>query len=415
MLGFFSKNSKSEPRKTLSTPSTIEIIPHEPVLILKDTFRSTPEQQTHLEITSEFITVEEAGVVTSIPISDADKYSEMDEEIRYHIARKIAILAPMLAEEDKQYLLSHTLKILEVLAEDQAARVRRIIAEEMKDSYHAPQEIIRQLAWDKEYEVARPVLEYSPLLSDLELIDILTTTHLPWVAEAISRRRSLSPQVSDTIIITEQDGAISNLLANDSINISDDGINDIINLAPQHEHWHVPLVCRHELTSNTVNRIAEFVSHTIFRQLEDENKIPAKNLTELKLAVHQRLKDRGWDRKRSAEILAEDLFYRGMLDSERVRLAVEEKDDEFVYYALTLMANCTYEQIRKVINAGDAKIITALCWQAGLSMRDAIQIQLRMGKIHHTKALYAKDGVEYPLPAAQMQNALNQFLDLGNS
>ena len=74
MLGFFSKNTKIESKKTFSTPSTIEIIPHEPVLILRDTFKTNPLLQTHLEITNEFITIEEEGVVASIPIGDAEKY-----------------------------------------------------------------------------------------------------------------------------------------------------------------------------------------------------------------------------------------------------------------------------------------------------------------------------------------------------
>lgn len=409
MFGFF--NKKEAPKSFMKKAGTVDIIPHEPVLLLKDSVRSNPVLQTNIEITSHGIRLEEDGVSTTISYDDKEAYQDIDEEIRSHIARKIAILAPTLAEEDHQYLLGHTLRVLQVLAEDQAARVRRIIAEEMKDSYHAPHEIIRQLAWDKQAEVATPILEYSPLLSDLELIDILSTTHLPWVVESISRRRELSPQVADAIIVTEHDPAIRNLLNNDSITLSSEGIDDIITLAPQHEHWHIPLVCRHELTPNTINRIAEFVSHTIFRKLEDEQRIPAKNLSELKRSVHQRLKDRGWDRKRTAEILAEDLFYRGVLDSDRVLEAIEERDEEFVYFALALMANCSYDQVKFILASGDPKVITALSWQAGLSMRDAIQIQLRISKIHHSKALYAKGGVEYPLLPAELQKTLNQFLE----
>lgn len=393
----------------MQATAPIGVLRPEPALIMRDCYHQNEFLQTHIEITTESITLEEQGVYTIFPLDGLYDYSDMQEEIRMHIARKISALAPILAETDKQYLLGYTVKILGVLAEDQTARVRRIIAEELKDSYHAPAEIIRKLAWDTEMDVAQPVLEYSPLLSDAELIDILSTAHLPWVSEAIAKRRHLSAPVSNAVILTENQLAIQNLLNNDSASLSEEGLDDIINLAPHHEHWHIPLVARHELTSNTINRIAEFVSHSIFRKLEEENRIPSKNLSELKLAVHRRLQDHGWDRKRSAEILAEDLFYRGRLDGERIMEAIEEKDDEFVYHALALLTDFTYDKIRKILSADNAKAVTALAWQAGLSMRDAIQIQLKIAHIHHASVLYAKDGIEYPLTAAQMQEYLDSF------
>jgi uncharacterized protein (DUF2336 family) len=387
----------------------IEIIPHEPVVILRDRIQRNENLQLYIEITSEGITLEEDNLRVTIPLDAAREYRAMQEDVRAHIARKIAALAPILAEDDKQYLLEHTLKVLHVLAEDQAARVRRIIAEEIKDSYHAPAEIIRMLAWDEVEEVAEPILEYSPLLSDTELLDILSTTHLPWVSAAIAKRKRISSAVSDAIIMTEQEGAILNLLNNDSISISEEGVDDIITLAPKHEHWHIPLVCRHELTPNTINRVAEFISHSIFRKLEEENKIPSKNLSELKLAVHRRLQDRGMDRKRSAEILAEDLFYRGRLNGERILQAVREKDHDLIYYSLALMTGGTYERVSKIFTSHNPRMITSLAWQAGLSMRDAIQLQLHVAQIHHTQALYAKNGIEYPLTPEQMQEYLQFF------
>ena len=261
----------------------------EPMLILRDLFKQNEFLETHIEITTEYISVEEQGIRDVFPLDDLYKVDRMQEEVRMHIARKISALAPMLAEKDKDYLLEYTLKILRVLAEDQTARVRRIIAEELKDSYHAPTEIIRTLAWDQEEEVAVPILEYSPLLSDSELVDILSTTHLPWVSEAIAKRKTVSETVGEAIVMTENQSAIFTLLKNSGANLSDDALYDITTLAPDHEHWHIPLVSRHELTVNTLNRIAEFVSLSLFEKLEKENHLPAEKLAELKSAVHRRL------------------------------------------------------------------------------------------------------------------------------
>ncbi len=383
--------------------------PNEPQLILRDHYRQNEFLETRIEITTEYISLEEDNVLEVFPLDGLYLFSSMQDEIRMHIAGKISALAPILVETQKDYLLEYTIKILRVLAEDQAARVRRIIAEELKDSHHAPAEIIRKLAWDSAEEVAEPILEYSPLLTDAELTDILSTTHLPWVSEAIAKRRALSSEVSDVVIMTENKAAISNLLNNKTTTLSNDGLDDIINLAPHHEEWHIPLVARQELTLATINRIAEFVSHSIFRRLEEDHTIPAETISALKQAVHRRLQDPSHDRKRSAKILAEDLFYRGMLDNERIQAGVEAKEEDFVVHALALITDYTDEKVRKILSSNNAKVITSLAWLAGLSMRDAIQLQLKIAGIHHSSMLYAKDGIEYPLSAAQMQEYLDFF------
>lgn len=381
-----------------------------PVLILKDTFKQSEFLQTHIEITSAHISLEEQGALQIFPLDGLyDEMPSMQEEVRMHIAQKISALAPMLAENDKHYLLEYTIKILNVLAEDQTARVRRIVAEELKDSYHAPAEIIRKLAYDQIEEVAVPILEYSPLLSDSELVDILSTTKLPWVSKAIANRETVSEAVSDAIVMTKDESAIFDLLKNTGATLSEDGIYQIAGMAAEHEHWHIPLVSRHEITIGTVNRIAEFVSYSLFRQLEEENRMTPEMLAELKQSVQRRLQDPGWNRHRSAKILAEDLFYRGRLDAERIKQAINEQEHEFVHHALALLTDFSYEKVAKILSSNNARTITALAWQAGLSMRDGILLQTKIGQIQPAEVLYAKEGIEYPLSPEQMQEYLEFF------
>lgn len=386
------------------------IHPLEPQLILRDTLKQNEFLQTCIEITSNHISLEEQGVSQVFPLDELYKeMPSMQEEVRMHIAQKISALAPMLAENDKHYLLVYTVKILSVLAEDQTARIRRIIAEELKDSYHAPAEIIRKLAYDQIEEVAVPVLKYSPLLSDSELVDILSTTKLPWVSKAIANRSTVSEAVSSAIVITKDESAIFDLLKNSGATLSEDGIYEIAGMAADHEHWHLPLVMRHELNINTVNRVAEFVSHSLFEKLEQENRMEPEMLAALKQSVHRRLKDHGTDRKRSAQILAEDLFYRGKLDGDRIKKAIEEQETEFVHFALALLSDYTYEKVSKILSSHNARVITSLAWQAGLSMREGILLQTRIGQIQPAEVLYAKDGIDYPLLPEQMQEYLEFF------
>jgi len=69
----------------------------------------------------------------------------------------------------RQQLVQKTLRENEL-------RVRQILAEEIKALDCVPKEVVRRLARDVE-KVAAPILEFSPLLSDADLIEILTTAH----------------------------------------------------------------------------------------------------------------------------------------------------------------------------------------------------------------------------------------------
>jgi uncharacterized protein (DUF2336 family) len=59
---------------------------------------------------------------------------------------------------------------LDALARDQVIRVRRILSEALKDVADAPPEVIRRLASDVELVVSGPVLQYSPVLTEEDLL-----------------------------------------------------------------------------------------------------------------------------------------------------------------------------------------------------------------------------------------------------
>src|SRR3546814_10073778 len=95
-----------------------------------------------------------------------------DLAVRAELAAKIAKLTALEgrgAQEKAQRVVEET---LELLARDQATRVRRILAEALKSVAGAPPQVIQRLARDAEDVVACPVLEFSPLLSEEDLLEI---------------------------------------------------------------------------------------------------------------------------------------------------------------------------------------------------------------------------------------------------
>lgn len=83
------------------------------------------------------------------------------------------------------------------LLDDPSSSVRRAMADVFADRADAPAEIVRVLAGDQ-FAVAAPLLEYSPLLVDADLVDLVATGAVP-VQCAIARRLILPAPVAAAV------------------------------------------------------------------------------------------------------------------------------------------------------------------------------------------------------------------------
>ena len=95
---------------------------------------------------------------------------DADQDVRGDLAEKIAQLAPGLTADEQDKMRKMAYEALDALAHDQVIRVRRILSEALKDVAGAPPEVIRRLASDVELVVSGPVLQYSPVLTEEDLL-----------------------------------------------------------------------------------------------------------------------------------------------------------------------------------------------------------------------------------------------------
>ncbi len=336
-------------------------------------------------------------------------YSRLEEEIRCQLARKITRLLPRLSHSRQQMVLDHTIQVLHMLARDQSERVREMVAEELSDLPEAPYDVVQQLAWDHKLSVACPILEFSPLLRDEDLLDIIGTSGIPGVVEAIARRRSVSEPVGEAIAETRLPAAIHHLLENDGARLSSRALDCIVEQAPQHTFWHDMLVRRPELNRSTVNRIAGFVSQNLISQLESQGHLRPRHKQDTTIAVNHRLKSWTADQERTAELRARDMHALGRLDEETIGNAIAEVNEPFVAAALGILAQMPTDTAKRILRSRSGSAITALAWRAGLSMRTAMALQMKIGKVHHTKMLNARGGTDYPISEFEMQTYLEIF------
>lgn len=100
--------------------------------------------------------------------------------------------------------------------------------------------------------MATPVLEYSPLLSDEDLLEIIGRNPIRGTLAAIARRQNVSEPVTEAIVESPDRDAVTALLANPSAQIREETLDRIIDAAPDQEPWHTPLVHRGELSVRAI-------------------------------------------------------------------------------------------------------------------------------------------------------------------
>ncbi|HYC05685.1 MAG TPA: DUF2336 domain-containing protein [Azospirillaceae bacterium] len=347
--------------------------------------------------------------------------TDPDEGVRGGLAAKIAALVPTMPADKVGQLERMTLDILETLARDQTVAVRQVLAESLKDVPNAPAEVMQELARDLEMSVAGPVLRHSPVLTDEDLLAIIAGSPLDDKLVAISERAGLGHAVSDAIVRTESEAAVASLLSNASAQIREETLDRIVELAPRFEPWHGPLVRRPALPPKAAERIAGFVADNLVKVLQSRTDLPYETREAVARAVRQRLaaprssggaggdalveeqpKERPADRARK-------LHKDGKLDEESLSSALGSGDRGFVLVGLGLLSGIPFPTVEKIVGGQSARGVTALCWKAGVSMRFARQVQLKLAQIPPASVLNAKNGTDYPMTPAELKWQLEFF------
>src|ERR1700728_418383 len=109
-------------------------------------------------------------------------------------------------------------EILRQLIHDLEITVRRALADRLAEQPTAPPDLVRALANDA-IEVAHPLLVNSQVLQDLELVEIIRNRTLEHQL-AIAIRKSLSEQVAEALVETDNVDVIKTLLENHQAQIS---------------------------------------------------------------------------------------------------------------------------------------------------------------------------------------------------
>lgn len=336
---------------------------------------------------------------------------DASDEVRAELARKIARLMPGLSAREAEHVQKLTIETLERLAADQVPRVRAILADEIKHLDCVPAHVVKALARDLEAMVAVPILEYSPLLSDADLMEIIAEGKVHAVLAAIAKRRAVSEHVSDAVVSSLDIPAVAALLANPNAAIRERTLDAIIDQAERISVWQNALSMRADLSRRAVRRLATFVSIEMLEQLSTRHDLDDATKQHLSRQTRARVEE-GELSASSGNVAAEEVeaaARAGRLDEVFVESAAEAGKREAIVLSLSKLAAVPEQTVRRMLMTRSAKPVTALVWRSGLSMRAAFKIQRFVMRLPADELLPARNGVRFPLAEDEMRWHLGYF------
>ncbi len=138
-------------------------------------------------------------------------------EIRAETAAKIASDFNQGALTDSERKLAE--EIFRIMVKDAEVRVREALSQNLKESSVVPHDVAMTLANDVD-SVALPVLEFSKILSDEDLLEIVRGQDVSKQV-AIASRSNVSEALSDALVETKNEEVVTSLVSNEGADISE--------------------------------------------------------------------------------------------------------------------------------------------------------------------------------------------------
>lgn len=340
-------------------------------------------------------------------------------DVKVELAQKVGRLLPGLSGEENRKVTDMVLEVVETLAQASEVKVRAKMADQIKSLDTIPPRIATRLARDVEEVVSSPVLEFSPLLTDEDLVAIIASGCRGPALAAMARRETLSGTVSSSIAETNDEMALPELIRNQGAALSEETLSAIVDAAEENPNLHGALADRGGLKPGLLRRMASFVSGSTLEKLIDNNVLVDGALErELRDTVARsqgegdESEDEGdeageagdADKAHEEERRARDLHERGALDRQTMLRAVEKKEREFVIHGLALLGDTKSDTIRRLMTAKDAKLPVSIAWHCKLGFPFALALEKHLMEL--SAPIPKAEGGGFPMSEDDMAWAL---------
>lgn len=156
-------------------------------------------------------------------------------------------------------------KILRLLANDAAELVRRAMAVTLKSSDLIPRDVARRLAADVD-SVALPMINFSPVFSDEDLIEIVQSGSVVRQT-AVASRPTVSRDVATAVAEVGAEPAVRALAANDNADIAESALGRCVDRFGGSPEIVAALAYRQVLPLSVTERLVELASEAVREHL----------------------------------------------------------------------------------------------------------------------------------------------------
>jgi len=195
-----------------------------------------------------------------------------------------AVLAQKICREVKSLELSAREKnvveeILWFIARDAAVMVRRALAVTLKNSANLPHEIAQKLIRDVD-SVAVPVLTFSPVLDEQDLLEILKSKAATKMM-AVSKRAHIGGDLVKAIVRYGDSRVVASVAANDGAEIGAELGSRLLDIYHDNDLIKESFIARRDLPVLMVEKLLTMVSSEVARRLYENHEVPLETAVEI--------------------------------------------------------------------------------------------------------------------------------------
>ncbi|MDA1088716.1 MAG: DUF2336 domain-containing protein [Proteobacteria bacterium] len=265
--------------------------------------------------------------------------------------------------------------IFRVMVKDAEVRVREALALNLKDNSSIPHDVAVSLAKDVE-QVALPVLQFSDVLTDADLIEIIASQSSEKQV-AIAKRTVVSESVSENLVDSGNEQAVVSLIANEGARISESALLKAVDNFGKNEDVQDAMVHRPKLPVRVSERLVTVVSEKFAADLIGRPDLPDNMVTDLILQTRERAvislssdSDEG-----DVETLVKQLHENGRLTPSIILRGLCMGDLTFFEAGMAELAGVSLMNARSLIHDSGKLGLRTLCRQAKIPLPQLVAVR----------------------------------------
>ena len=242
--------------------------------------------------------------------------------------------------------------IFRVMLTDAAVRVREALSDSLKDNPMVPHDVAATLAKDVA-SVAMPVIEFSTVLNDEDLVEIVKTRGSD-VQKAVARRDAVSARVSDALVDSDDEAVVAALVGNSGATLNEGTYERVLDNFAEVDAVKNPMALRSDLPVAVSERLVTMVSEQLRDHIMTHHEISPATAADLLLESREKATVslvEGGDQQTVQE-LVDQLEANGRLTPTLMLRALCMGDTSFFETALAKRAKIPVANAYKLVHDG---------------------------------------------------------------